>query len=114
MADTYFWLGAPRSGLASAAASWQDATTGANPAATAPGAADIAVLQGGAGVDEQIVGGILGTATLHLPGNSVIEGKLTTSSLLIGSFVTPYGLPTNAPAADDTNAVDVGQGDVPP
>lgn len=91
MADTYFWLSAPRSGIASAAAIWQDATTGVNPAAPAPGAADIAVLQGAAGVDEQIVGGTLGTATLHLPGNSAIEGKLTTDSLLIGSFVTPYG-----------------------
>ena len=29
MADTFFWLGAPRSGLASTAGNWQDATSGA-------------------------------------------------------------------------------------
>ena len=103
-------MGAPYSGLASTAVNWRDATTGANSATVAPGPADIAVLLGGAGTAEQILGGTLGTDSLRLPGNSVTEDKLTTNSLVIGDVAKPNGLPVNAPATDDTDAVDVEPG----
>ena len=111
--DKYVWSGPP-AGSWDAAANWTDNTTGANPAAFAPGIHDVVTIkQPGAG-GYQLITGTGNSASLIVAGAAVLAGAFTTRNLsfLNGSLslYSGYSLTVKGDADTSTGGLYVAGG----
>ncbi len=80
--DQYAWIGAG-SGAWNRAGNWQDLTTGATPAAVAPGAADLVTVAASQGVFS-VLSGAANAASLTVLGEVALSGAYTFGTLTVG------------------------------
>ncbi len=78
--DHYVWS-SPGPGSWDAAANWTDTTTGANPAAVAPGVHDSVTINARDPGTPQVITGTGNSASLTIAGDTVLAGAFTTGSL---------------------------------
>jgi len=82
--DAYNWTSTD-GGNWDNAANWTDTTTGAAPAAIAPGVNDLVTLTGNTGTSYQVVAGPGDSAGLTLLGNTTLSGAFNTGALRVGA-----------------------------
>jgi len=82
--DAYNWTSTDGGNWGSAA-NWTDTTTGAAPAAIAPGINDLVTLTGRTGTSYQVVAGPGNSASLTLLGNTTLTGAFNTGALRVGA-----------------------------
>lgn len=89
--DAYSWTSTD-GGNWDNAANWTDTTTGATPAAVAPGINDLVTLTGRMGTSYQVVAGPGNSASLTLLGNTTLDGVFNTGLLSVGTGANPGAL----------------------
>lgn len=103
--DAYAWI-APGSGDWGNAANWRDITTGASPAAVAPGINNLVTIASAAG--QLAVSGQGNAASLTMRGNIVLDGSFHAGTLLYNDVLalTPVlNVLADATLTDDTGTI---------
>jgi hypothetical protein len=83
--DSFSWIG-PLAGDWSTASNWEDLTTGADPALTAPGSLDTAIFNSPTSTT-QVIEGQGNAASVIFTGDNAIGGTLT-----VGTLSQPSGI----------------------
>src|SRR5262249_39390597 len=91
-ADAYAWNGSS-GGSWGSAASWIDATSGANPPSTVPGSGNAVTIAGPTGSIYEIISGGGASASLSLTGLVGLAGSYKTGALTVGAV---SGAPNSA------------------
>ncbi|MDE2199905.1 MAG: Hint domain-containing protein, partial [Rhodospirillales bacterium] len=110
-ADRYAWTAASGGDWGNTA-NWTDSTTGATPAAIAPGSNDLVTLGGPGGAGLQVLTGAGDAASLLVLGNTALTGQLATGTLMVGAGGVAGQLDIDAGATVTAGAASLAGGTV--